>query len=435
LPSLRRSAERRVAVPAVVLLVVAALVARVQVTPDLGWELDRGRIDDSLALAAFELQPEIVDAAGRPLAWHASGQRHWADVPQLAAIAGAGGPIVADRGLEAHPAVADGGCPVHPITRLTCRTPTVHATVDLEVQREVAQVAVDHAVDVVVLDAAGGVVAAADAAPVRTDPRGASLSADGPDRPAALTRLSAPGSVAKLVTAVAVPPDGAGSAWPAAPAAADDCADAGWPGAFLLSCNGPFVAAVADLPEERWLDAARSLALTGDAGAALGWPGEPARLPGVLSDLRLADATLGGGGMAITPLHGALAALTIANGRTASPSLVAGEAVHGETVPVGYLRDAMLACVTDPAGTCRNVVVPPGWEVGAKTGTAELGDRTDGWMVGFARPQPGDRLWAIAVRAAALEPGHRRSGGADAAEAFGAVLQAISRNAPADTPR
>jgi cell division protein FtsW (lipid II flippase) len=417
----RPLSQRHIAVSMVVLVSTVLMVGRLQLVPARGWELDRDRIADSLARSAFELRPSLTDVQGRPLAWYEDGRRRWTSVSQLAVVAGAGGPMVLDRGLEAHPAVAQGACPVHPVARIWCRSRTVRTTLDLEVQRAVSAVAEGHGADIVVLDGAGGLVAAADATPPPLGPREASFSSAGPKAPASLTALSPPGSVAKIVTAVAAGPS---ADW------RDDgsCPDPTWPRLFVLSCNAPFVRLAADLHPEGWVSVAEDLGFAGDLGRALGWPAEAARLPLGAVPVALRDATLGGGGMAVSPLHGAVAALTIATGERATPHLVVGDAT---SVPaaraVAHVRDAMLLCVTDPDGTCRDVAVPSGWQVGAKTGTADLGPRTDGWIVAFAEDLAGQR-WSVAVRVIGTEEAPRRSGGRDAGPVVGAVLRALDRN-------
>jgi peptidoglycan glycosyltransferase len=79
----------------------------------------------------------------------------------------------------------------------------------------------------------------------------------------------------------------------------------------------------------------------------------------------------------------------------------------------------MVAAVGD--GTARAVSLP-GIEVAAKTGTAERGDHSHGWMVAFAPAREPVIALAVFVEGA---PGAPRSGERDAAPVARAVLQAV----------
>ncbi len=128
---------------------------------------------------------------------------------------------------------------------------------------------------------------------------------------------------------------------------------------------------------------------------------------------KLAQASIGQNDVAATPLQMALVAAGVANGgnimkphvmfevRDKNQSRVGAfdnevwrSAISAETAQT--MRDAMINVVTN--GSARAMAIP-GYEVGAKTGTAQLGTeppRSHTWMIGWGGP-PGDPQIAVAV--------------------------------------
>jgi peptidoglycan glycosyltransferase len=98
-----------------------------------------------------------------------------------------------------------------------------------------------------------------------------------------------------------------------------------------------------------------------------------------------------------------------------------------QAMPAGdaaTLRQAMVGVVTD--GTARNMAIP-GVEVGAKTGTAQLGTtppRSHGWMIAFGGPPGQPPEVAVAVVVENLSGASADTGGATAGPVARAVLAA-----------
>ncbi len=111
-----------------------------------------------------------------------------------------------------------------------------------------------------------------------------------------------------------------------------------------------------------------------------------------------------------TPLNMALVAAGIANeGTIMVPRIVAGEAVDDTTLDpfepqewrdattrasANDLRDAMFEVVRNGTGTNLQI---EGLDVGAKTGTADVGDDVHAWVISFAGPVNADPELAVAV--------------------------------------
>jgi peptidoglycan glycosyltransferase len=86
------------------------------------------------------------------------------------------------------------------------------------------------------------------------------------------------------------------------------------------------------------------------------------------------------------------------------------------------LREAMVGVVAD--GTA-SVMQTPGYEVGAKTGTAQLGTEpatSHGWMIAFAGPEGGEPTVAVAVIVTNLDGASSQTGGRVAGPVAKAVL-------------
>ncbi len=155
----------------------------------------------------------------------------------------------------------------------------------------------------------------------------------------------------------------------------------------------------------------------------------------------LAQASIGQNDVAATPLQMALVAAAVANGgRVMEPHVVQEirnlrgdpvervearqwrEATDAEVAEA--LRASMVNVVT--GGTARSAAVD-GIEVGAKTGTAQLGDGSDAthaWMVAFAG-KPGDKSeLAIAVHVEAADSAGEQTGGRVAGPIVRALVDA-----------
>ncbi len=128
----------------------------------------------------------------------------------------------------------------------------------------------------------------------------------------------------------------------------------------------------------------------------------------------LAQTAIGQNDVASTPLQMALVAAGVSNqGRIMVPHVMSQiEARDGDVVSkfeerpwrdsmdpdvAQIMRRAMISVVDN--GTGRNLQLP-GYEVGAKTGTAQLGTdppRSHAWMIAFAGPPGGESTVAVAV--------------------------------------
>jgi peptidoglycan glycosyltransferase len=88
------------------------------------------------------------------------------------------------------------------------------------------------------------------------------------------------------------------------------------------------------------------------------------------------------------------------------------------------MRTAMVGVVE--GGTARNMAIP-GVEVGAKTGTAQLGTtppKSHGWMIAFAGPPGEPAEVAVAVIVENLDGASEATGGSTAGPVARAVLEA-----------
>jgi peptidoglycan glycosyltransferase len=188
-----------------------------------------------------------------------------------------------------------------------------------------------------------------------------------------------------------------------------------------------------DLP-----DPARSVYPT-DFGDVVERP--PGRAPVYSDSPRLAQTAIGQNDVRATPLQMALVAAGIAAGGEVPTPHVMSEvrARDGAVVErfepetwlqampaddAATLRQAMVGVVTD--GTARNMAIP-GIEVGAKTGTAQLGTtppRSHGWMIAFGGPPGQPPEVAVAVVVENLSGASADTGGATAGPVARAVLAA-----------
>ena len=157
---------------------------------------------------------------------------------------------------------------------------------------------------------------------------------------------------------------------------------------------------------------------------------------------KLAQAGIGQGDVSASPLQMALVAAAIANdGRIQEPHVLDSvsdpdgdvferydegtwtEATTTETAQV--MREAMKGVVED--GTAEQLAIP-GYEVGGKTGTAQVGSeppRSHAWIIGFAG-RPGEApTVAIAVLVKGQEGASEQTGGRVAAPIARQVMEVI----------
>lgn len=143
---------------------------------------------------------------------------------------------------------------------------------------------------------------------------------------------------------------------------------------------------------------------------------------------RLAQVGIGQNDVAATPLQMALVAAAVANGgEVMVPHVMEDVRARNGTVVESYepaawrrgfsrevastLREAMVGVVTD--GTA-SVLQIPGYEVGGKTGTAQLGTQppsSHGWMIAFAGPPGEPPTVAVAVIVTNLDGASSQTGG------------------------
>jgi penicillin-binding protein A len=98
-----------------------------------------------------------------------------------------------------------------------------------------------------------------------------------------------------------------------------------------------------------------------------------------------------------------------------------------DTATAALMRDAMRGVVD--AGTATGLAVP-GFDVGGKTGTAQLGTeppRSHAWIIGFAGPEGGEPTIAIAVIVEGQPGASEQTGGRVAAPIARAVMEEALR--------
>ncbi|RBM19992.1 penicillin-binding protein [Prauserella sp. PE36] len=157
--------------------------------------------------------------------------------------------------------------------------------------------------------------------------------------------------------------------------------------AFARSCNTTFARLAVDLPPDALTKAARDLGI----GADFVIPGITTitgSVPPAEETVQRAENGFGQGKTLASPFGLAVAAGTVAAGKTPVPSLLKGERTEATQLgePIGEdvlsaLRTMMREVVTD--GTATALAGLPG--VHGKTGTAQFGDgtRSHGWFAGY----------------------------------------------------
>jgi peptidoglycan glycosyltransferase len=156
----------------------------------------------------------------------------------------------------------------------------------------------------------------------------------------------------------------------------------------------------------------------------------------------LAQTAIGQNDVAATPLQMALVAAGVANGgRIMVPHVMAEvQARDGDTVErfderpwresmtpevAAIMRRAMVSVVEAPRATGSSVRLP-GYEVGAKTGTAQLGTtppKSHAWMIAFAGPPGQEPTVAVAVMVQGVNGDDGQTGGRVAGPIAKAVLK------------
>jgi len=159
---------------------------------------------------------------------------------------------------------------------------------------------------------------------------------------------------------------------------------------------------------------------------------------------KLAQSSIGQNDVQASPLHMALVAAGVANGGTIMKPHVLGEVrnARGSVVksytPTPWLRPLsaafaeelrrdMIGVVTGGTATAMAI---PGFDVGGKTGTAQLGTtppRSHTWIIGFAGPPGQAPTVAVAVVVLDQSGASEATGGAVAAPIARAVLTAALR--------
>jgi peptidoglycan glycosyltransferase len=210
-----------------------------------------------------------------------------------------------------------------------------------------------------------------------------------------------------------------------------------------VSCNTAFAQMAIDLGPETMVEMAESFGFNADPPLDLPDPAASVFPTDFDQDLpALAQAGIGQNDVAATPLEMALVASAVANeGVIMAPRTVADvrdadndiveapepaqwrRAVSPEHAAI--LRAAMVGVVE--RGTARNLAIP-GFEVGGKTGTAQLGidpPRSHAWIIGFAGPPGEAPSVAVAVLVEGQAGASEQTGGQVAAPIARAVMETV----------
>jgi peptidoglycan glycosyltransferase len=156
----------------------------------------------------------------------------------------------------------------------------------------------------------------------------------------------------------------------------------------------------------------------------------------------VARASIGQGDVSATPLLMAMVAGGIANGGSIARPHVLDRITDQDDETVStfepsewrravsadaadVLRRGMIETAVD--GTASGLLIP-GFEVGGKTGTAQLGTdppRSHAWIIGFAGPPGGEATVAVAVLVEGQPGAAEQTGGTVAAPIARAVMEAV----------
>lgn len=185
--------------------------------------------------------------------------------------------------------------------------------------------------------------------------------------------------------------------------------------AFELSCNTAFISQREKAPGSALHDMASTYGL-GSTAWDLPVDAFSGSVPAPTTATGLAASMIGQARIIVSPLAMAEVAAAVKSGATNAPTLIQG-ASRGSATPLPSttataLRSMMRSTVTNGTGS----VLAGQGDVGAKTGTAEIGTKTNAWMVGFR----GDLAFAVVVEGGS-------SGGHDAGPLAKTLLTDVPR--------
>jgi peptidoglycan glycosyltransferase len=214
---------------------------------------------------------------------------------------------------------------------------------------------------------------------------------------------------------------------------------------FLIlqkSCNSAFAQMGVDTGPDAMVDTAEAFGFNQDVPIDLTNPARSVFPTDFTRNApKLAQSAIGQNEVQATPLQMALVAAAVANeGTIMRPHVlhdvrdIDGNVVDAydedewraamDPATASTMREAMLGVVT--SGTATRLAVP-GFSVGGKTGTAQLGTeppRSHAWIIGFAGPEGGEPTIAVAVIVEGQEGNSEQTGGRVSAPIAQAVLRA-----------
>jgi peptidoglycan glycosyltransferase len=195
--------------------------------------------------------------------------------------------------------------------------------------------------------------------------------------------------------------------------------------ALRLSCNTPFAGLSVKLGVNSMLDQARKFGVgseitLNDNGTDAPIKAVASQIPQVMTDDRLALASIGQGDVQFTVLQDALLSMAIANSGTIMQPYLVRRVLNQEMIPIresqpttlletmastqaAEISDLMVNNVTNGYAYFAYI---PGVEVGGKTGTAEKDENTvHSWFTGFAPADNPQYVIAVFVENADLNAG------------------------------
>lgn len=210
-----------------------------------------------------------------------------------------------------------------------------------------------------------------------------------------------------------------------------------------VSCNTAFAQMAVDLGPETMIETAEDFGFNDEIPIDLPTVAESVFPTDFEQNLpALAQSGIGQNDVSATPLQMALVAAAVANdGAIMTPRVLADVRDDEGTIvedpdPTQWrramtpenaviMRDAMVNIAEN--GTARNLLIP-GFRVGGKTGTAQLGTdppRSHAWIIGFAGPPGEPPTVAVAVIVEGQEGASEQTGGRVAAPIARAVMDTI----------
>lgn len=209
-----------------------------------------------------------------------------------------------------------------------------------------------------------------------------------------------------------------------------------------VSCNSAFAQMGVDVGPEQMVDTAEAFGFNQDVPIDLTGPARSAFPTDFTRNApKLAQSAIGQNEVQATPLQMALVAAAVANdGVVMTPHVLQDvRDIDGNIVEThdddewrtamdpgtaAIMREAMQGVVA--SGTATRLAVP-GFTVGGKTGTAQLGTeppRSHAWIIGFAGPEGEAPTIAVAVIVEGQEGNNEQTGGRVSAPIAQAVLKA-----------